>query len=224
MYELRTFGDDWHRRLSTWEGKAEALTRYAATPPLTDAERAQLVAMVAESELRLRPASPQDIARVIAKLALGCRHPASDATDRRALVALMIEFLSDYPLDIVSAAANEWISTHVFFPTVSELRTLCEPAYQRRRHSLASFRRAIEASDRKRADAAAEAQRRAELSDPTKRAEIERRIAEARRTLDVQRRPQQARAARHLPLADDERERLLRKLERGDGPERRNAS
>ncbi len=38
----------------------------------------------------------------------------------------MVKYLSDYPIDIIRAACDEWVKTKVFFPVIAELREICD--------------------------------------------------------------------------------------------------
>jgi hypothetical protein len=183
---------------------------YTNTPALTDERRHELDAFIVETRRRLDPASPEDLAKEIAKLAMGCKHGASEPNDRKAFIAIMMEHTLGYPIDIIREAVYEWTHTQTFFPSIAEFCGLCEPKFQRRREAFVSMQRALKASERKRAEAEAEAKRLEGWKDPARRAELERKVKEAKAALTAHR----MNTKRHVPLADEERERILQNLER----------
>ena len=95
-----------------------------ANPPTSSAvapwQRNSLASMLET----LKPAGPQAIKPLLAKLSLACRTGQADDIDRRAQAALYVEQLSDLPLKFLALAIDEWIKTQVFFPAVSELREI----------------------------------------------------------------------------------------------------
>lgn len=71
-------------------------------------------------------ATPDQLGEVFKRLSLACRgQPGSDAP-RAATVALFLRYLCDYPADVLSDAADEWIKTQVFMPAIAEMKALCE--------------------------------------------------------------------------------------------------
>lgn len=217
----------WPQRFSKWESASVAMLNYTNVPAFRDDERAQLEAISEETRKRLEAASPQDIGKIIAKIAIGCRHAPGDNTDRKALAALMVEYLLGYPRDILSAAADEWIKTQIFFPSIAEFRALCEPEFKRRRNGFASMRQALERSEEKARAALEEEKRRAEWAKPEKRAELEKLTATAWRKLGgrVERAPMRptmdpAEKARIARICDDARAKdKAAKLHREQSPD-----
>lgn len=102
----------------------------------------------------LAPVGATEIKPLLAKLSLACRSNQGDDLDWRARAALYVEYLSDLPAQFLSEAIDEWIRTSVFFPAISELRTMtnrkAETARKRREElEYAERRRAEEARDAK---------------------------------------------------------------------------
>ena len=204
----------WQDRLLRWESDCNEITNYTNVPGLAEGKRAELVSMIEETRRRLESAGPEAISREIAKLAMACKHGASDGSDRSAFVSIMTEHTLGYPIDIIREAAYEWIHTETFFPSIAEFCGLCEPRYQARRSAYETFKRALTASDRKHLEANAEAARLKEWKDPNKRAELERKVREAKAALQSETTLRRMEKRRFVHLPDEERERLLNKLSR----------
>ena len=71
-------------------------------------------------------AHPDEIRECLLYLAKLTRAPASQETDARVVVSAMVKYLSEYPIDIIRAACDEWVKTKVFFPVIAELREICD--------------------------------------------------------------------------------------------------
>ncbi len=207
----------WPQKLSHWESVSIGILNYANVPALETSERATAVAFIAETRARLAPAAGGDVAKVIAKLSIACRHPReTNAADRKALAALMLNYLVGYPLDLLNAATDDWIRTQTFFPSIAEFRALCEPEMTRRRNALGLMERALERSDAK-ARAAEEERRRKASWTPEKRAENLRRSEEARRMLSSEK-PKPALTPRRVDLSEERRAQALANVAAGKVP------
>lgn len=199
------------QRLSKWESACNEITNYANVPGLADEKRAELVSLIDELRRGLIAASPDEISREIAKLAMGCKMGAADQMDRKAFMSILLEHSLGYPLDIVRSAAYEWTHANTFFPSIGEFCGLCEPKFQRRRHLMVQFQNALAKSDKKRAEAAEEATRKDGWRDRERREELELKVREAKNAL-AENSARVFAKRKFVPLPNDERERLLNKL------------
>lgn len=197
---------------SKWESACNDLVSYTNTPPLTDKRRADLQADTELLRRRLEPAGSEDLTKAIAKLSMGCKHGKEDALDRKAFIAILMEHVMGYPLDIIREACYEWTHANTFFPSIAEFCALCEPKFQKRRGAYTLMRQALAADSQKRAEAQQESERRAEFRDPKKRAELQKKFDEAKARLSESKSVRFQRKQSFVPLADEERERLLQKI------------
>lgn len=112
----------------------------------------------------------------------------------------MVKYLSDYPIEVIRKACDEWVRTKVFFPAIAEIREVCD------RHMP---RRVVEHVN----ELLLEPPRNDwESLSPEQRAKVDAMLAETYRALDMGKAERRRTPPRHVPLTDDERERLLDKL------------
>jgi hypothetical protein len=197
---------------SKWESACNDLVSYANTPPLTDSHRGALEADAELLRRKLEPAGNEELTKAVAKLSMGCKHGKDEAFDRRAFIAILMEHVMGYPIDIIREACYEWTHGNTFFPSIAEFCALCEPKFQKRRGAYMLMRQALAADSQKRAEAAQESERRAQFRDPKKRAELQKKFDEARARLSESKTIRFQRKQTFVPLPDDERERLLLKI------------
>lgn len=102
---------------------------------------------------RIMQPAPRDLIVEEARKALTAtarRDPT--AGDAAALIALLVDFLAEFPADVISTAFRSWIATKTFWPTVAEIREHCDREYRWRVSLAASLDRAErDAAERARA-------------------------------------------------------------------------
>jgi hypothetical protein len=105
------------------------------------------------------PATPAEMGEIFKRLSLACRGQPGEQSDKRATIALYLKYLSGYSASVLSAAADEWISTQVFMPVISEMKKLCEAHVEKMRRVA---RRADSLADYSRSEMAKRERERAE--------------------------------------------------------------
>jgi hypothetical protein len=104
------------------------------TPPprLTPGAKAHLPATLQAYRDSMRPADPDMIKAVIMRLTVTQRREDLPEGAWKIIVEDFIADLARYPADIIADAAVRWRRTNKFFPTISDMVSLCDPPYRSR--------------------------------------------------------------------------------------------
>ena len=106
---------------------------YESVPPsLSEAQAAEVRRRLAIARERATPASREEIAAMILKLAAVVRIPELAAIET--MTEIMIEELSDVSPEVLENTFCHWIRTQKFFPTIAELLEIAEPQMATLRH------------------------------------------------------------------------------------------
>ena len=101
-------------------------------PSLSEAQAAQVRRRLAIARERAAPATREQIAAMILKLAAVVRIPEMAAIET--MTEIMIEELSDVSPAALEHTFRHWIRTQKFFPTIAELLEIAEPLMATLRH------------------------------------------------------------------------------------------
>lgn len=85
-----------------------------------------------------------DVRPLLGRMALVLKSANASDAELAAKAEIYVEFLGCYPVDAVANACDEAIRTCEWFPTIAELRKLCEKAMGRRREVRWRLRRLLE--------------------------------------------------------------------------------
>lgn len=89
--------------------------------------RSQLSAAIVDFEAANMPADPDEISRMIGKIAILFPNAKLSTSEAEAQNQLYVELLSDIPADILGGAFRKCAQTLKFFPTVAEIRSAAMP-------------------------------------------------------------------------------------------------
>lgn len=155
--------------------------------------------------------TPDELADVLGRLAIACRgQGGEDGRATTAKAALYMQYLGDYPGDVIALAADEWIRGNIWFPAISELRAICDRIQGDRTRVWNRLRRAYQASHQAEERRLREEQITRDLMDPEKQAMVEAALADAKAKLLRPAPPPRPRIVpRHVEFTEAERERAL---------------
>ena len=108
------------------------------TPPARlSSERAEGVSQaIAAHEAALMPAEPDDLRRVLSRLAMSCQMEDISAQVWSIRLSDFIEDVGHVPLDLVADACTQWRRTRKFWPVVADFLALIESELKARRRTM----------------------------------------------------------------------------------------
>lgn len=94
-------------------------------PSISEAQRAEIAEAIIDTRENLMPAGPEATGLILAKLAVVLLVP--DVDDFKLMMSTYIEDLEEFPPEVLHDVCREWRRTQKFWPTIAELRELCQP-------------------------------------------------------------------------------------------------
>jgi hypothetical protein len=92
------------------------------------ANRHDVVDAVASLRVHLEPAPQPFIRQLLARLFVVCKAPSGASSDEaRIRTAEMLRLLGHYPADIWQEAADDWMRSSGWYPTVADLEAIMRP-------------------------------------------------------------------------------------------------
>jgi hypothetical protein len=117
------------------------MTTNFAMLPVIEPEIADLIpGMLAHLEDGLTGTSPDDITRMIAKLALIYHNGKLNEQDSAVRLELYIDLLGDIPFDCLSQGFRDIAQVQKFFPSVAEIREKALPYLNKRLAKIAALK------------------------------------------------------------------------------------
>jgi hypothetical protein len=102
-------------------------TRVSDLPVVSDWMKSALNAAIVDFEMANTPADPDEITRMIGKIAVLYPNAKLSDAEAKAQNELYVDLLSDIPGDILARAFRKCAQTLKFFPTVAEIRSAAMP-------------------------------------------------------------------------------------------------
>lgn len=208
-------------RFDSWRTKVNADSETEAATIVPAALLPSLGAAVDTAYAALKNrVSLDELAGIMGRLAVACKGQSADNERMvKARAAMHLQYLGDYPGDVIALAADEWIRGNVWFPAISELRAICDRIQGERTRIWNRLKRAHQASWEAERQRQREAQIAADLADPEKRAMVDRALADAKaRLMQPAPAPRRPTRANHVTMTDEERDRALANVRPGVVP------
>jgi len=123
-------------------------TRVSDLPSLSGSTRSDLDTAIASFEAANVPAEPDEISRMIGKIAILFPNGKLSDAEAKAQNQLYVELLNDIPADVLGGAFRKCAQTLKFFPTVAEIRAAAMPEMAMRSWRLMRMKALALKSDR----------------------------------------------------------------------------
>jgi hypothetical protein len=133
---------------STLSAIVDSHERVFESPVLVGSDLAEARQAIVQFEAANAPSDPDEVSRMIGKLAILFPNAKLSESEARAQNQLYVELLSDIPQDVLAAAFRKCAQTVKFFPTVAEIRSAAAPEMAMRSWRLMRLKAMVQRAER----------------------------------------------------------------------------